>query len=329
MWRSAIVGIVLIGLCFASGTLRAEESRGYDPLAVATAIPVVTDITVKDEKRSREIPLRVYLPAEPAAAPVVLFSHGLGGSRENNPYLGRHWAQRGYVAVFLQHAGSDSAVWKDAAPGQRMAALREAASLQNFRLRVDDVPAVLDQLAQWHTTPGHDLAGRLDLARVGMSGHSFGANTTQAVSGQKFPIGQPLTEKRITAAVAMSPSSPRRGSPQDAFGDVAIPWLLLTGTKDDFPIGNLEISSRFAVFPALPAGGKYELVLDNAEHSAFGERALPGDKEPRNPNHHRVILALTTAFWDAYLRDDAAAKAWLDGDAPRAIMEAADKWQRK
>ena len=36
----------------------------------------------------------------------------------------------------------------------------------------------------------------------------------------------------------------------------------------------------------------------------------------RNPNHHRSILALTTAFWDAYLRDDARGKAWLDGDGP-------------
>ena len=95
------------------------------------------------------------------------------------------------------------------------------------------------------------------------------------------------------------------------------------------PIGDQDVKSRLAVFSALPAGGKYELVLDNAEHSVFTERPLPGDKERRNPNHHRVILALSTAFWDTYLRDDAQAKAWLDGDGPKSVLQQGDKWQKK
>lgn len=70
-------------------------------------------------------------------------------------------------------------------------------------------------------------------------------------------------------------------------------------------------------------------MLDGAEHSAFGDRALPGDTHERNPNHHRAILALTTAFWDAYLRDDADAKKWLDGDDAKSVLEKADHWQRK
>ena len=70
-------------------------------------------------------------------------------------------------------------------------------------------------------------------------------------------------------------------------------------------------------------------MLNNAEHSAFTDRALPGDSEPRNPNHHRAILAVTTAFWDAYLRNDQAAKAWLNGDAVSKILESADRWQKK
>jgi hypothetical protein len=54
---------------------------------------------------------------------------------------------------------------------------------------------------------------------------------------------------------------------------------------------------------------------------------LPGDREPRNPNHHRVILALSTAFWDAYLRQDAEALAWLNGPRPRSFMQPDDQWQ--
>jgi predicted dienelactone hydrolase len=303
----------------------------YDPLKLPKKqLNKPLDLVVKDDARSREIPLRIYLPAETSAAPVVLFSHGLGGSRENNPYLGNHWAARGYVAVFMQHPGSDDSVWRGKPFAERLPAMRQAAGLDNFLLRVKDVPVVIDQLERWNKTEGNELKGRMDLEHIGMCGHSFGAVTTQAVSGQRYPLGaSSLTDQRIKAAIAFSPSAPRKGDTKQAFGDVKIPWLLMTGTKDVAPIGDQDVKSRLSVFPALPPGDKYELVLNNAEHSAFGDRPLPGEKEKRNPNHHKVILALSTAFWDAYLRQNAAAKTWLEGDGPKSLLESGDEWQKK
>jgi predicted dienelactone hydrolase len=244
--------------------------------------------------------------------------------------MGEHWAARGYVVVFVQHPGSDESVWRDLPPAQRRAALRDAADVDSFLQRVRDIPAVLDALARWNTERGDRLRGRLDLAHVGMSGHSFGAITTQSVSGQRFLNGRrDFLDARIDAAVMFSPSAPRRGGTEAAFAGVRLPWLLMTGTQDTALIGDATVESRLAVYPALPPGDKYELVLDRAEHSAFTDRALPGDREPRNPNHHRAILALSTAFWDAYLRGDDAARRWLQGDAARSVLEAADRWQRK
>jgi predicted dienelactone hydrolase len=306
-----------------------DARAGYDPLAVSAEQPEVRDFTVSDAQRSREIPVRIYLPHAAVAAPVVIFSHGLGGTREGSKYLGDHWAQRGYVAVFLQHPGSDDSVWKDKPISQRLSAMKEAASLENLTLRVQDVTVVLDQLQRWNNDERHDLHNRLDLSHIGMSGHSFGAVTTQFLSGQRPPIGNNLTDPRIQAAVIMSPSALRRRDPKAAFAEVKIPWMLLTGTKDNSPIGDTDAASRLLVFPALPVGDKYELVLFNGEHSAFTDRALPGDTEPRNPNHHRAVLAVTTAFWDAYLRDNSAAKAWLNGDAVTKILEPADNWLKK
>jgi len=309
----------------------ATAAEPYDPLALPTEAKVEkVDLTVRDEGRQRDIPVRIYLPAPGPPAPVVLFSHGLGGTRQGSSYLGEHWAGRGFVAVFLQHPGSDDSVWKEVPLAQRMAAMKEAASGRNFLLRVRDVPAVLDQLEAWNQEAGHPLCGRLDLECVGMSGHSFGAVTTQAVSGQVFAGGRPLfTDRRIKAALAFSPSSPRRGDPAAAFGSVRIPWMLMTGTKDTSPIGVADVASRLNVFPHLPPGDKYELVLDGAEHSAFTDRSLPGETGPRNPNHHRAILALSTAFWEAYLRHDPAARAWLQGEGPRTVLEEHDRWQWK
>jgi hypothetical protein len=103
----------------------------------------------------------------------------------------------------------------------------------------------------------------------------------------------------------------------------------MTGSKDKSPIGDADAESRLAVFPALPAGGKYEAVLYGAEHSAFTDRDMPGDSGPRNPNHHRAILALSTAFWDAYLRNDHAARQWLDGEGPKSVLDGHDRWQKK
>ncbi|MCB1123752.1 MAG: dienelactone hydrolase, partial [Verrucomicrobiae bacterium] len=253
-----------------------------------------------------------------------------GGSRDNNPYLGNHWARRGYVVVFMQHIGSDESVWKDAKPRDRMKAMKKAASAKNAKLRYEDVAAVIDQLEIWNKENLHPLHDRMDLKHIGMSGHSFGAVTTQGVSGQQALAGLiNFTDDRIDAALPMSPSSPRGGKAERAFGKVKIPWMLMTGTKDVSAIGNTTVESRLAVFPALPPKDKYELVLFNAEHSAFSERELPGDKEKRNPNHHRVILALSTGFWDAYLKKDLEAKAWLKGEGPRSVMEEQDRWQIK
>jgi predicted dienelactone hydrolase len=301
----------------------------YDPLLVEVSGHTVRlDLSVNDTSRHRVIPLRIYLPGSTAPAPVILFSHGLGGSRTGSSFLGEQWAARGYVAVFLQHTGSDNSVWKDAPAGERMQAMKRAASLDNFLLRAEDIHSVLNQLELWNNSKTNELAGRLDLEKIGMSGHSFGAVTTEAVSGETLPVGgNRFTDPRIRAALVLSPSAPRGTSASRAFEGVKIPWMLMTGTKDLAPIGEVDMESRRAVYPALHGAPKYELVLHDAEHSVFTDRALPGDHEPRNPNHHRVILALSTAFWDTYLRGDPAAKAWLNGAGPRSIMETEDQWQ--
>lgn len=326
MFSRLIQRLTVIAMLISVGNVVAQ---GYDPLAVDASFHAkYMDLSFHDATRNRDIPLRIYLPTNTTPEPVVLFSHGLGGSREGNAFMGEHWAARGYVAVFVQHPGSDEAVWQDVPPLERMRALSNAASLDNFLLRVQDIPAALNQLEIWNADKTNILAGRMDLEKIGMSGHSFGAITTEAVSGEILPLtGQKLTDPRIRAAVAFSPSPPRMGSADVAFGSVKIPWMLMTGTKDVAPIGDIDVASRLKVYPALHGAPKYQVVLFNAEHSAFTDRALPGDREPRNPNHHRVILALSTAFWDAYLRGDTNALAWLTGPGPRSVIEAQDAWE--
>ena len=148
----------LLALLVSTDWIPAEDrsTTPYDPLApLRTEKAETLDLTVRDEQRQRDIPVRIYRCGESQTAPVILFSHGLGGSRAGSAFLGEHWAARGYVAVFLQHPGSDTSVWKDKRPLERMAAMKEAANAQNFLLRAQDVTAVLDQLEKWNKDAQH------------------------------------------------------------------------------------------------------------------------------------------------------------------------------
>lgn len=288
------------------------------------------DFEPVDANRDRTVPVRVYLPKEANPQPVVIFSHGLGGSRENSRYLGAHWAGHGYVAVFVQHIGSDESVWRDAAPGERFAKLKEAASVKSAVDRYQDIPFVIDQLTKWNAESGHALAGRLDLEHIGLCGHSFGAVTTQALMGQKFPVPREFGDPRIDAFFAMSPSASPAFPAASAFGHITAPVLCMTGTKDSSPITPATTpESRREVYAALPAGDKYELVFDGGTHSAFSDTGFRD--EGRQPHHHPAIQKISTRFWDAYLRGDAAAKSWLQSEKPRAdaALVAGDIWQWK
>lgn len=317
---------LLLSCLFSVLSLLAKETTSYDPLKIEEGAVVTKTFDVKDAKSGRALPIRVYLPKSDKPAPVVLFSHGLGGSRDNNPYLGNHWAARGYVVVFVQHPGSDESVWKNLPPLQRMAAMKKAASGESFLARNQDIPAVLDTLTTWNGEKDHPLKGRLDLDHVGMSGHSFGAVTTQAVSGQAFLGGKTtFLEPRIDASVMLSPSPPQAGDPVAAFSTIKIPCLLMTGTDDNSPIGNSKAEDRLKVFPNLKQAPAWQVVFDKATHMSFGERDLLG-QPIKDPRYHKAILALTTAFWDMTLKSDSDAKAWLNGPGAKSVLLPEDKW---
>jgi predicted dienelactone hydrolase len=291
----------------------------------------IFDLQPNDAARDRVVPVRVYRPQHPSPLPVILFSHGLGGSRENNAYLGKHWAAGGYVCVFMQHAGSDQDVWKSERIGKRLSALRKAASLSSFQSRVEDVSFVIDQLQRWNERPDHPLGGKLDLEQIGMSGHSFGAVTTLAVAGRRYPLGRSFAEKRIDAFLAMSPQAGKGLSAERAFTDLAVPILCMTGSEDDSPIDDrVTPESRREVFAALPDGDKYELVFDRGHHFAFSDAGGFRARD-RDPSHHPAIQKISLKFWNAYLKNDEQAKQWLQSDQPNTDcdLKQTDVWQWK
>ncbi len=81
------------------------------------------------------------------------------------------------------------------------------------------------------------------------------------------------------------------------------------------------------VFPNLSRASAWQVVFDGATHMSFGDRNLRGKSDVGN-RYHNAILALTTAFWDAHLKGDSAAKKWLDGDGAERLLAKEDVWEK-
>lgn len=286
----------------------------------------------EDKTRSREVPVKVYLAGRAnKAQPVVLFSHGLGGSRENSVYLAHHWAGSGYVAVFMQHPGSDESVWKDVPLLERFGAMKKAASLKSSRDRIADVSFVIDQLEIWNKQSDHPLKGKMNLQRIGMSGHSFGARTTAVVMGQRYPFNRQFAEPRLDAFLMFSPAVGRGQKASNAFGHIKAPAMCMTGTEDKSPLDpSTTPQTRREVYKAMPSGDKYELVFEGGTHMAFSDRPIRRN-EKRQPRIHPAIQKISTSFWNAYLKDDQKAKSWLQSDRPASDigLNRDDVWQWK
>lgn len=298
----------------------------------------VADETWTDPSRKREVPVRLRWPdtsAHPGERPVVLFSHGLGGTRDGGSVWGEAWAAAGFMVVHMQHAGSDlAAVRASATSFNDRAGLRAAAGPAQLVARLQDVGFVLEQIARRQSA----RQGRWATVRpgsVGMSGHSFGAHTTLGVAGQRYPGFEGVNEPRLASFIAFSPTVPMLGDAQRAFDRITRPLLSITGTRDQDIVGTgATPDKRMAVFGALPAGGKGHLVLQDADHMTFGGQIgraaeiVPRESVTRDLQaaHHAALAAITTDWWRASLQGDEAARARLIAPAG---LRAGDLWQQK
>jgi predicted dienelactone hydrolase len=292
-----------------------------DPYKPNGGVEVIsTNLDWKDAARDRDVPVKIYRPRTmEKPCPIILFSHGLGGSRDNYAYLGNHWASHGYVSVHMQHVGSDTNVIKES-PTQPMQALRAAAmDPKNALNRVLDVKFVLDQL---ECLDKDDAAwkGKLDLKHIGIAGHSFGAHTTLASVGQAMALQKEAADQRITAAIAMSAPTPAlktRTNLDRAYANIRVPVFHMTGTLDDSPISDSKAADRRIPFDHMTGVEQYLLIFTGGDHMIFSGRARIAGAEKRTQDEafQNIIKQSSLAFWDAYLNGDAAAQRWLaNGD---------------
>jgi predicted dienelactone hydrolase len=325
--RRALAIVLTIGIAAATPAIAQGPAR--QPGAAASTVEVRYGDWTDATRAGRIVPWKLYLPKGAGPFPVVVHSHGLGGSREASAYILQAVAEAGFVVVALQHAGSDSGLLagRPAEGGDRVAAGRAGMNMQVAQARYGDVPFALNQLSE-ATRPGGPLAGKLDLSRVGMSGHSYGALSTLVAVGQRVLGAGPgvsFAEPRIKAAIAYSPNKPRGDDPSTAFTRVKTPMLHFTGTADATPF-DLEKSpfERTAPYQAITGVDQFLIILKDADHALFGgRRVATGQLKPIDPPQMEIVKAETIRFWRAYLGGDTAA-AQAECDLPKRIAGAGE-----
>ena len=292
-WIAALALGVLQG-AFATAAAHAYADSAVNPVAPVVertfvALPNDTDAGYRsvdmhwnDAARQRDIPVRLYWPAAASASapvPLVVFSHGLGGSRTGYSYLGRHWASLGFASLHVQHAGSDRAVWTGNV-FKLFGNLQTAASESNALDRAKDVSFAITSILD-----SKDFGQQINPSAIAVAGHSYGANTAMLIGGAAVERdGKPLAlrDDRVKALILISaPPFTGEGDMAKILGPIKVPTLHVTGTDDVIRVPGYysDLADRVAVYEAVAGPGKLLTVFKGATHSIFTDRSAPSGVE--------------------------------------------------
>ncbi|MFC4529025.1 alpha/beta hydrolase [Dyella halodurans] len=242
-------GVMLMAMLACSGTPAAESTQ------VQRADGAMT-------------PLLVYEPASAKACPpLLLISHGAGGSEQGYAYLARAMSEDGWRAIVMGHRESGNASLR---ADVRQHGLKEGIGVlvtdaHAYRARFMDI----DAATQW-------AEKRCHAPYRALLGHSMGAITVMLEAGATNRLGV-QGKGGFDAYVALSPEGPGRVFPAGAWAPIHAPMLLLTGTRD----GGLDGDYRWRTqaFDGLGPGCHWLGVIDGSSHLNFAGVGLSGKTE--------------------------------------------------
>jgi predicted dienelactone hydrolase len=295
-----------------------------------------------DGSRKKDLLCRITIPeGAQRPCPVVIFSHGALGSKNNYEYVVDYWASQGYVCIQPSHDDSLTKVepYKRAFYAAHfLRQLPKDASSWTGRARditfiIDSLPAVQQRIPV-----------QMDLNEIACGGHSLGAFTTALIAGAEVPPPAAIrdcSDPRVKAVIMMSPQGVRPNADKFGFADekawqrLSVPALFMTGTRDRTGFNTVE--DRIDGFANCKPGDKYYAVINGASHMTFSgatNRAFTGyngnpksqplrryladrlaEKMPEEQGNHQEMLddicRVSTCFLNAYLKGDKSSKSRL------------------
>lgn len=249
---------------------RTTAAQGdQDELPERTLATLVLYPAVGDADTTEVIP-----GAAPEAGPwpLVVFSHGLGGTGPAYVNTLKLWASAGYVVV---------------APTYPL-----TSALTPDGPKADDLvnqPTDVSYLIDWATARPDDdpLAGVIDLERIGLAGHSLGGFTSLATA-----YNPKLRDERVDAVAGWAGKYPEGPAGDGGPVEDGPPLLVIHGDAD----GTVGYSAALATISAI--GPPWRLItLVGGEH-------IPPYIQGLDDPYSRVVTEATLDFFDATLKDD-------------------------
>src|SRR6266699_965214 len=311
------------------------NASGYELANGPYSVSDIEDLVLHDAHRNKDLHVRIFYPNDSGKYPVIVFSHGAGGSQNCCEALTHHWATYGYITIQPTH--DDSAIQRRNAGEENirfMQAVRDALKKPAlWASRPRDISYVLDALpALDKRIPG--LAGKIDPDHIGVSGHSMGSYAAEAIAGATVDLpghsGTNFADPRVKAVLCLSPQGPGQfGLNDHSFDQISLPYMGMTGSLDSLgPVASPAWHKT--PFDRSQSGDKYHLFIEGANHMSFitPRTLLPGRAEQGGAIFDYTNSA-ALAFWDAYLKGDAHAKSYLQSDALEKSSHGAVKLSRR
>jgi alpha-beta hydrolase superfamily lysophospholipase len=237
----------------------------------------VLKLTVNGGKRTF---FDVRLPDAPGPRPVVVICHGWAAHAPKFARLADHLASRGFAAALFEQPDA----WGSSTP-------RWATQLEDG----------LAALARSNDDPQSPLRGRLDLGRLALLGHSYGAAASLVVAGR---------DPRVDAVVALAPvNQPHRGLVLESAGRLRAPLLVMAGQWDWVATNKRHTRAYYRA--ATRAAARQYLEVRLGGHDLYTKG---GEKE-------RLTRRYATAWLERFL-GVASHAALTDGSAARADLAA-------
>src|SRR5436305_1854098 len=108
-----------------------------------------------------------------------------------------------------------------------------------------------------------------------------------------------------------APAPLRREDLDRVYAGIHIPVLHMTGTLDDSPVGETKAAERRIPYDHIRGADQYLVTFQVGDHMIFSGHLLSAERGEKDALFQNLIRQGTIAFWDAYLKGDAEAKAWL------------------
>lgn len=270
-------------------------------------IMVANEIRIPGPLQQRDVTFRVLHPGGAGPFPVIVFSTGGFCPSQMYERIANHWVSHGYVFIAPNHVDSPN--------NPRAPAPAEMAVIVPSRTR--DASLALDALDEIGRQA--NISGKIDADRVGIGGHSFGSGIAMMKIGMYTTAEErgewgDAYDERFRAAILLSPPGDSEETSADAFAGLRTPFIATGGTED---VGRVDPGDmtpgdwRRRAWLLAPPGDKYSAILDGMDHYLGGLICNAERGGEPDPEAVAIIRALTTAFLDAYIKDEPAAKEYL------------------